>query len=394
MTVLAEAPVEQDVTEYTLDSQETFAAVQEAAGDYHPRQTEAELGLLYTKPEMLHDTGRHVLLTQDETVQPGGNYKSNGAFWKVAQVLRDWPEVPGFYVGSAGNAGAGVVAAASAVGKHVTVETPDTLVASKRALLETPLSTVHSEHASVEQATAAALARAEAEGGVFIHPYDDLDMIAGQSMVGMRAVLGLLEQQDAEQLDLTRDPVTFLVQRGGGSLLTGVACAVYALKQAGLAGDNVRVLEVRPEESEDLYDGLKVAKPGHYAQSILDDSAFVQGTVYINDEATGRAANRLYKHYGKRFEPSGMAGVAAFEQLRANTPEPTVFVTVLSGANTSDEAFQYFAETPARLNAARQEQVRHLGGRTLAELQAQTFDKNNSRMRLLQHAYGRYPAAL
>lgn len=377
------------VVQQAPSSHETFQSLKEAWSEYLPGQTEADLDLHYTQLEPLAGTGRHTVLALDETQQPGNNFKSNGMRWKIQRLMQQQSHLERLYIGSAGNAGAALASAGSAFGLDVIVDAPESLVSSKKALLNQYGSTVNAVHDSVEAATSAAAGRAAEDSlGAFVHPYDDIDAIAGQGMIGLRALEGLLTMQTSGQLDLQKDPVTFLVQRGGGSLLTGIACAVHEKKLQGLFGDNVRVTEVRPEESVHMYDGLNVVEAGTIARSVIEDREFVHDSISVNDEETGRAAQLLRRRYGPGilFEPSAMIGVSAFQKLRASTEKPTTFVTVLSGSNTSREVFTQFLDVPYQKS---QERLRHLGSRTLEELQAQPFDPNNSRTKMLQFPWGR-----
>ncbi|HSH18584.1 MAG TPA: pyridoxal-phosphate dependent enzyme [Candidatus Saccharimonadales bacterium] len=392
-------------TTESLTADDTYGALLERWEDYTAGKTEEQLGITPTALEQVRTPGRHRLLVLDETGQPGNNFKYNGMAWALRRKLADDPSLRRLYIGSAGNAGAALVAAAfhhnslsgndrlAAQDLEVVVDTPQSLVPAKRQLLEAPNSSVHAEHPSVEAATAKAMARAaEDERGMFVHAYDDLDAIAGQGMVAKRTLVSLLERGEQGSVDLRRQRIRLLVQRGGGSLLTGFACELRRLQERGDLGENVELHEVRPVESPDKYDGLNVSAPGSYAGSVLDDPRFVHGTVHVNDLDTGRAAHHMALHTGgRRFEPSGLAGVAAFKQLQTTEAEPTVCVAVLSGANYSPEAYAYFRDAPRRNQA---KLLGSFASRSLEELQNQGFDPDrHAAWQPTPHFYGRYPAS-
>lgn len=376
----------------TVSSEDVCQEVTRRWADYEPGATEEYLGIVPTELEQVRVAGRHALLAMDETRQPGNNYKYNGIAVALDRKLaeratQDDKPVRRIHIGSAGNAGAAAVEAARRRGLWVVVQTPKSLVQSKRELLESENSEVHAVHDSVEASTDAAKTRASAdEHGLFMHAYDDLDTIAGQGLVAKRAIASLLQRQELGRVDLQRERVAFLIQRGGGSLITGFACALQEAKKDGVFGDNVELYEVRPSESSDRYDGLRVKAPGKYAQAILDDPCYVNGTVCINDFDTGRAAGDAGRHFHKRFEPSGLAGVAAFEHLR-DSSEPATFVTVLSGSNTTSEGYAYFADAPRRSQAAT---VRSFVSRTRRELLDVPYGAPSSQQ-LNPCDYGRQP---
>jgi threonine dehydratase len=365
---------------------------------YRPRVTEARLGVVATRLATFRQTGRHEVLTIDETDQPGGNFKFNGMAAVVDATLKNNPDVERFYIFSAGNAGAALVASisernkrATLAGEHnksVIVDTPRTLVLSKRNQLTGPNSTIYAVHDSIETAKVVSEMRAKNDdAGVFIHAYDNIDAIAGQGMVAHRAIQGLLARHQEGSLDITKDRITFLLQRGGGSLLTAFACAVQELKSRGIGGDNLQVVEVRPKESHERYDGLHVNEPGSYAKTVLDDPGFVQGTVHVSDVDTGRAMLDAHRRFGKQYEPSGLAGLAAVNSIWNSLP-PTTFVTVLSGANSSPEAYKHFTGAPGCNQRA---VLAGLESRSLKEVLQQQYDPY-AEWQPTPHYYGRTPA--
>lgn len=388
MTTVLEKPVGRTDTHQSPSSHGTYADITDRWADYEYGRTEERLGVVATELATVRTTGRHTVLAMDETRQPGGNFKYNGMAAVIDKAIAECPDIDTFYIGTAGNAGAALVAAVRNRRKRAVIDAPSSLVDSKRDLMTSPASTVHAEHPSVEAATAAAGQRAEADSfGKFVHAYNDLDAIAGQGMVAHRAIRGLLARHREGRLDLSKDRVTFLLQRGGGSLLTAFACAVRQLKEQGVAGDNLRVYEVRPYESIERFDGLFVKAPGSYAESILRDDTYVHDTVYVDDVDAGQAMLEARRRFGRTYEPSGIAGLAAVQQLWNSEP-PTTFVTVLSGANSSPAAYEHFTQAPGR---HQKKLLTDLLGRSLDELLAQPYTPGQ-RWQPTPHYYGRTPA--
>ncbi|HXZ62713.1 MAG TPA: pyridoxal-phosphate dependent enzyme, partial [Acidimicrobiales bacterium] len=161
-----------------------------------------------------------------ETVQPTGSFKVRGGLAAVSATLA---EEPGRSVvaASAGNHGLGVAFAASRLGARVTVVVPNGASAAKVAALQQfdVRLVLHGEEYG--EAETHALALAAAEGSRYVSPYNDPDVIAGQSTLARELV---------EQVP---NLGTVVVPCGGGGLLSGVIL--------GLEGTGVRVVGVESE---------------------------------------------------------------------------------------------------------------------------------------------------
>jgi threonine dehydratase len=351
-----------------LNAETVYEQVLTGMHDIDMRGLQAEMGVIATTLTEIPVNGRHRLLILDETVQPGNNFKYNGASYAVKRLVETQPDVREIVTGTAGNFGSAVAAAAQKLGLACHIKAPADLSDAKNIQMERYGAKLDTSYPDVLAAIAAAEQEAVVDPRVaFLHPFNDLNAIAGQAMVGQRIVNGLLQRQQESKLDLQADPVEILVQRGGGSLLTGVACAVKQLKDARVASENLQVCEVRPEFETDgqlnlKYDGLAVEAPGSYARIILDDPEFVQDKVEVSEVDTGHAALKMHWRLHKSYEPSGLAGVAACLKAMATAKAPTTYVAVLSGANVTPERFRYFAN---EVTAA--DQARRLGQLTLTQ---------------------------
>lgn len=340
-------------TEQRLDAQDVHTEIQSRLATF-TAELQAELGIVQTELTEVAVHGPHRLLVLDETVQPTGNFKYNGAAFAVhqRQAARTYT------TGTAGNFGAALAEAAYRAGKDAVLYAPDTLPEAKRTNMECSGGKVRTLPTDVMGAIATANALAETNSDwAFVHPFDDLDAIAGQRLVGQRLALGLQDIQG---------PKRVLIQRGGGSLGTGVASALYDAQLP-----DTQLTLVRPERVDGRldgrYDGLAVEEPGHHAHTLLENPAFVAGTMEISEADTGRAAARMYRALGKRYEPSGLAGAAAFEKLAKENAEPTTYVAVLSGANVAPETYADFRDAPRREQVRVLQELANLGMQEMAE---------------------------
>ena len=166
-----------------------------------------------------------------ETVQPTGSFKVRGGLAAVSATLEQDPG-RAVVASSAGNHGLGLAYAASKLGTRVTVVVPTGASAAKvSALRQFDLRLVlHGE--SYREAETHALKLADRDGGRYVSPYNDPDVIAGQSTV-VRELVGQVP-----------DLGTVVVPCGGGGLLAGVIL--------GVEGTGVRVVGVESEASPSM----------------------------------------------------------------------------------------------------------------------------------------------
>src|SRR5919197_1034653 len=146
--------------------------------------------------------------------------------------------------------------------------------------------------ADIEDALAAALADAEETGATFIHPYEDLLVIAGQGTIGVEL---------AEQAP---DVGTVLIPVGGGGLALGTAIALRALLP------DVRLLGVQAGvDGYTIADGIAVKVPSEFTMPLLED--LLDDIVAVTDEEISEAIVLLLERAKLVVEGAGAVGVAA-----------------------------------------------------------------------------------
>ena len=143
-----------------------------------------------------------------ETLQRTGSFKDRGAFVKLSR-LNDEERARGVIAVSAGNHAQGVAAHAQRLGVPATILMPVGTPFTKVRRTEAFGATVILEGDTLNAAEPAALAKAEAEGLTFVHPYDDVDIIAGQGTIGLEML------EDVPDLDAVLVPI------GGGGIISG-----------------------------------------------------------------------------------------------------------------------------------------------------------------------------
>ena len=274
------------------------------------------------------------LWAKPENLQPIGAFKLRGAYNKIA-ALPEAERSRGVISYSSGNHAQGVAYAARALGLKAVIVMPSNAPKIKRegtAALGAEIVTVGpgSEERQIKAEELAA-----AHGYAMVPPYNDEFIIAGQGTMGL------------EILEDLPDVETVLVPVGGGGMISGIAAA---LKQG--AQHKVNVIGVEPEFAADARDSFRsghlvrwtaeqitrTLADGLRTQSLGDITfahiqRFVDDIVTVSEDEIREAVRRLSVNPKLAAEPSGAVAVAAFLFHRAELPQTTKNVAVVSGGN-------------------------------------------------------------
>ena len=186
-------------------------------------------------PQLSHGEGGVFLKLENQQVT--GSFKVRGALSKLL-AMDDSERQKGVVAASAGNHGLGIALAASQLGIKATVVVPTSVDASKRAALESFGIELVVDGADFDECEDIAMARAKSENRVFVSPYNDPDVVAGQGTIGAE----LLRQ-------LPHVDVVF-VAVGGGGLISGIAGYLKAVKP------EIKIVAVSPSNSPAMFDEL------------------------------------------------------------------------------------------------------------------------------------------
>jgi threonine dehydratase len=259
--------------------------------------------------------GREVFL-KAENLQLTGSFKVRGAYNKIAR-LDERSRAAGVVAASAGNHGQAVAWAARSVGAGATIFMPEDAPMTKVEATRNYGATIEFRPGLVEEAVAAASDFAHETGATFVHPFEDLLVIAGQGTIGLELV---------EQLP---DAARVVVPVGGGGLSAGIALAVRALRP------DVKVTGVQAAGALPggpgftIADGIAVKHPGELTMSILE--SVLDELVIVTDEEISEAIVLLLERTKLVVEGAGAVGVAATLHGRVGGGEPVA--VVLSGGN-------------------------------------------------------------
>ncbi len=281
------------------------------------------------------------VLLKNEHLQPTGSFKIRGATNKM-RILGAAARSAGVTTASTGNHGQAVARAGSLAGVPVTVY----VAASAARPKVDAIRALGAELVVVEgppiEAELRARRAADEQGKVYISPYNDLDVIAGQGTLGME----LAEQ--APDLDAV------FISVGGGGLISGVGTVLKKLsprtRVVGVWPENspcmLRAMEagqiVDVDEKETLSDGTAGAvEPGAVTLAVC--RAVIDETVTVSEADIGRAMRLIAD--AEHWIVEGSAGVAlAGLAKRAESFRGQKVAVVLCGRNIALERFLYAIE--------------------------------------------------
>jgi threonine dehydratase len=288
--------------------------------------------------------GCRVLLKRED-LQPVFSFKIRGAYNKIAQ-LSATERARGVITASAGNHAQGVALAAQELGLKATIvmgrNTPSIKVDAVRAFGARVV--LHGD--TYDDAAAHTVELTRKQGLVYIPPYDDLDVIAGQGTVGME----IMKQHPGS-------PDAIFVPVGGGGLIAGIAAYVKYLSPA------TRIIGVEPEgsaclaaamaagrrvtlpyEGLDLFaDGVSVARVGREPFKVARHC--VDEVIVVNTDEICAAIKDLFEDTRSIAEPAGALAAAGLKKYvaRGVAPEASL-VAVLSGANVNFDRLRHISE--------------------------------------------------
>jgi threonine dehydratase len=261
-----------------------------------------------------------------ELVQHTGSFKPRGMF---NRVLSHAVPAAGLTVASGGNAGLAVAYVGRELGHHVEVFVPESTPQLKANRLRDYGASVTTVGADYAEALVASLTRAQETGALFVHAYDQPEVVAGQ---------GTLARELAEQVP---DADTVLVAVGGGGLIGGIA-AWYA--------GSVRVVGVEPVGCPTLHAAREAGGPVDVqTEGVARDSlgarrlgaiawehsaaGHVSDALLVDDDAILEARRWLWQEARLATEPGTAAAVAALRTGAYKPERGETVVAVICGAN-------------------------------------------------------------
>jgi threonine dehydratase len=269
-----------------------------------------------------------VVSVKPEHLQRTGSFKIRGAYNRIS-TLAEEGTATAVVAGSAGNHAQGVALAASLSGLHATVFMPLDAPHPKVEATRSYGADVVQVGESVDDCIEAAREFSAETGAVFVPPFDDPLVVAGQGTVGLELA------REAPDTTVVAVPV------GGGGLIGGIAAALGALlpstkvvgvEAAGAACMSAAIENAGPVTLDTLTtmaDGIAVKSVSHLTLDLA--RAHVSEVVTVDEEEISRAVLLLLERCKWVVEPAGAAALAAVLSGKiSGSGEVTV---ILSGGN-------------------------------------------------------------
>lgn len=281
---------------------------------------------LIQSPIFSKEAGNEVYI-KPENLQKTGSFKIRGAYNKITN-LSDKEKKKGVIASSAGNHAQGVAYGAKESGIKAVIVMPKS----------TPLIKVESTkqygaevvlHGDVyDDAFKKAKELEEKEGYIFVHPFDDEDVIYGQGTIALEIL------EELPETDIILVPI------GGGGLISGIACAAKILKP------EIKIIGVEPDGAASAYEAIKEDKVIELkeANTIADGTAvkkignitfeyikkYVDEIITVSDYELMEAFLLLVEKHKIIAENSGILSLAALKKLKEKNKK---VVSVVSGGN-------------------------------------------------------------
>jgi threonine dehydratase len=274
---------------------------------------------VYVSESFERMTGREVWL-KAENLQRTGSFKIRGAVNCIA-TLSDDERMAGVVAASAGNHAQAVAWAAREAGIDATIFMPQDTPVAKVEATQNYGARIELGGEMFDDAHEAARVYADTSGATFVHPFEDVRVIAGQGTIGLELV---------EQLP---DVGTIVVPIGGGGLAAGSAIAAKELRPA-LRIVGVQAAACAPVAGGDAHgftiaEGIAVKHPGELTTSIVRD--LLDDVVMVTDEEISQAIVLSLERAKLLVEGAGAAPLAAL--LADRVGGEGAVVVVLSGGN-------------------------------------------------------------
>lgn len=284
-----------------------------------------ETKLIYS--EVFSNEFNNEVYIKPENLQTTGAFKIRGAYNKISK-LSDEERQKGLITSSAGNHAQGVAYAAQKLGVQATIVMPRTTPLIKVEATRQYGANVVLHGNCYDEAYAEAVRLEKENGYTFIHPFNDLDVIAGQGTIALEII---------EELN---DVDCIIVPIGGGGLISGIALAAKALKPdtkiIGVEPEGAKAMKLSVDSNKlicldtvkTIADGVAVKAPGDINFSIIKE--LVDEIVTVSDFEVMEAFLILLEKHKLIGETSGVLPLAALKKIKERNKK---IACVVSGGN-------------------------------------------------------------
>jgi threonine dehydratase len=276
-----------------------------------------------------------------EDQQPVHSFKLRGAYNKLSNLPED-QKIHGVIAASAGNHAQGLALAAHKLGIKATIVMPITTPDIKVDNVRRFGAEVRLVGKSFNEAQTASQQYAKDESKTLIHPFDDVDVIAGQGTVAKEIL------QQLSKIDVIFVPV------GGGGLLAGMSVYLKQLKPS------IKIIGVEAEDSACLKAAMEAGEPtdleqvGLFADGVavkrIGENTFKLIKQYCDDVITVTtdeicaSIKDIFEQTRVIAEPAGALSLAGVTKYCKTSAGNESLVCILSGANMNFHSLRYVSE--------------------------------------------------
>ena len=303
-------------------------------------------------PRLSRRIGNRVLFKRED-LQPVFSFKIRGSYNKIAQLSATAAQ-RGVICASAGNHAQGVALAARARGIRAVIVMPVTTPEIKVQAVKNLGAEIVLQGDDYDEANEHAVELAREQNLVFVHPFDDPDVIAGQGTVAME----ILRQWHGDDIEAIFVPI------GGGGLIAGIAAYVKSLYP------RIKIIGVEPEDAAGMEESLRAKKRvtlervGIFADGVavrrVGEETFRLARQYVDEvllvttDQICAAIQDIFEDTRAIAEPAGALAVAGIKKYVArDSLAGRTLVAVNSGANMNFDRLRYVSER-ADLGAQRE----------------------------------------
>lgn len=293
-------------------------------------------------PTLSERLGNRVFLKRED-LQPVFSFKLRGAYNKIVGLSEE-ARGRGVIASSAGNHAQGVALSAQRLNIRALIVMPKTTPQIKVDAVRRFGAEVVLHGSAYDEAYQHACELAAREGLTFVHPYDDVEVIAGQGTVGMEIL-----HQHAGRLDAIFVPV------GGGGLIAGISAYVKYLYP------DIKVIGVEPVDAPSMYEALRAGErvvldqvgifadgaavrqvgeePFRVAQQCVDE------VILVSEDQICAAIKDIFDDTRSIAEPAGALAVAGLKAyVKREGLRDRALVAIDSGANMNFDRLRHIAE--------------------------------------------------
>ncbi|NOY65888.1 MAG: threonine ammonia-lyase, biosynthetic, partial [Gammaproteobacteria bacterium] len=293
-------------------------------------------------PSLSRRLGCQVYLKREDQ-QPVFSFKLRGAYNKIA-LLSESELNAGVIAASAGNHAQGVALAAKKLGIEATIVMPRTTPEIKVQSVRHFGANIILHGDAYDEAYEHAMSLVTEKGMVFVHPFDDPDVIAGQGTVAMEIL-----HQCSDDIDAIFIPV------GGGGLIAGMSAYIKHLKPG------IKVIGVEPDDAPCMHQALKqgerviLEQVGIFADGVavrqVGKETFriaqtcVDEVILVSTDEICAAIKDIFDDTRSIMEPAGALGVAGMKKYQEQHKlHNKTLIAINSGANMNFDRLRHVAE--------------------------------------------------